>query len=270
MDREQYEKLAELEDRSWWFRLKREIVFNWLREALPPRGLSPAPRVADVGCGTGGTLSRLPFEVDAIGLEYDREAARIAAARGVRRMIRGEAGALPLDSGSCDAVLMLDVLEHLADDELAMVEAHRVLAPGGVLLVTVPAHPFLWSPHDVAFHHHRRYRVDELEEKLGRSRFDVERVSFAFATAFPVACAVRPVKRVLARWGIVAERADDFGLLPASLEALAHRLTIWEARWLARRSLPFGISIVAVARRSEDAPAAERKAPRQRNPAHDS
>lgn len=250
MDREQYDKLAWLEDRSWWFRLKREIVFDWLDRELRSSCVSGDPTIVDVGCGAGGTLSRLPFTATSIGLEYDQEEVREAQRRGVTRLVRGNAGTLPFRSGSCDAILMLDVLEHLADDRSALSEAHRALSADGFLLATVPAHPFLWSPHDEAFHHERRYRRPELSGKLLDAGFLLSRISYAFATAFPLACLIRPVKRLLARAGIADDRADDFRLLPVQLEDLAYAVTHWEAVWLRKHALPFGLSLAVVARKA--------------------
>ena len=250
MDREQYDKLAWLEDRSWWFRLKREIVFDWLDRELRSSGVSGVPTIVDVGCGAGGTLSRLPFTATSIGLEYDQEEVREAQRRGVTRLVRGSAGTLPFRSNSCDAVLMLDVLEHLADDRGALSEVHRVLSSDGFLLATVPAHPFLWSPHDEAFHHERRYRRQELIGKLQNAGFQLSRLSYAFATAFPLACLIRPWKRLLAHAGIGDARADDFRLLPVQLEDMAHAVTHWEAVWLREHALPFGLSLAVVARKA--------------------
>jgi SAM-dependent methyltransferase len=249
MDRDQYDRLAYLEDRSWWFRLKREIVFDWLDRELRKSGSFPDPTVVDVGCGAGGTLSRLPFDARAIGVEFDDEQVKEAKRRGVPRLMRASAGELPIRSESCNAILMLDVLEHLEDDRGALVEVHRVLATRGFLLATVPAHPFLWSPHDEAFHHKRRYRRQELASKVRDTGFHLSRMSYAFATAFPFACMIRPPTRLLARAGIANRRADDFRLLPACLEDLAYSVALWEAAWLRRRALPFGLSLIIVARK---------------------
>jgi len=249
MDREQYDRLAYLEDRSWWFRLKREIIFDWLVRELRTSGVEFNPTLVDVGCGAGGTLSRLPFPAKAVGLEYDAEEVMEAKRRGVQRLVRGSAGELPLSSGSCDAILMLDVLEHLADDRGALSEVYRVLAPQGFLLTTVPAHKFLWSPHDEAFHHERRYSKRELATKLREAGFYLSRLSYAFATAFPLACLIRPPSRLLARLGIAGARTDDFRLLPVSLEDFAFSVVRWEAEWLKEGSLPFGLSLAAVARK---------------------
>jgi SAM-dependent methyltransferase len=145
---------------------------------------------------------------------------------------------------------MLDVLEHLADDRSALSEVHRALSSDGFLLATVPAHPFLWSPHDEAFHHERRYRRPELIEKLLDAGFQPTRISYAFATAFPLACLIRPVKRILARAGFSDDRADDFRLLPVQLENLAYAVTHWEAVWLREHALPFGLSLAVVARKA--------------------
>ena len=262
MDREQYDKLAWLEDRSWWFRLKREIVFDWLERELIRSGISGDPTIIDLGCGAGGTLTRLPFAATAIGLEYDHEEVQEAQRRGVRCLVRGSAGTLPFRAGSCDAILMLDVLEHLADDRSALSEAHRALSRDGFLLATVPAHPFLWSPHDEAFHHERRYRRPELTGKLLDAGFQLSRLSYAFATAFPLACLIRPAKRLLARAGIADDRADDFRLLPVQLENLAYAVTHWEAVWLRERALPFGLSLAVVARRVPFAEIDRERSPR--------
>jgi SAM-dependent methyltransferase len=250
MDREQYDKLAWLEDRSWWFRLKRAIVFDWLDREWTRSGISGDRTIVDLGCGAGGTLTRLPFAATAIGLEYDQEEVQEAKRRGVKRLVRGNAGSLPFRSSSCDAILMLDVLEHLADDRSALSEVHRALSSDGFLLATVPAHPFLWSPHDEAFHHERRYRRPELIEKLLDAGFQPTRISYAFATAFPLACLIRPVKRILARAGFSDDRADDFRLLPVQLENLAYAVTHWEAVWLREHALPFGLSLAVVARKA--------------------
>jgi len=125
-----------------------------------------------------------------------------------------------------------------------------VLSSDGFLLATVPAHPFLWSPHDEAFHHERRYRRQELTRKLLDAGFHISRLSYAFATAFPLACLIRPAKRLLAHAGIGDDRADDFRLLPVQLEYLAHAVTHWEAVWLRRHALPFGLSLAVVARKT--------------------
>jgi SAM-dependent methyltransferase len=249
MDREQYDRLAYLEDRSWWFRLKREIVFDWLARELRQSGRTAPPRVLDLGCGAGGTLTRLPLSARTVGLEYDAEEVREAGRRGAKRLVRASALEIPMRSGSMDAILMLDVLEHLEDDRGALSEVYRVLAPGGFLLATVPAHPFLWSPHDEAFHHERRYRRAELVNRLSSAGFGLSRLSYAFATVFPLACLIRPPTRWLARIGIASRRADDFRLLPARLEDLAFLLVRWESLWLRRFPLPFGLSLAVVARK---------------------
>jgi SAM-dependent methyltransferase len=256
VEREQYEKLDRLEDTSWWFRLKRDFVYGWLEAALRERpDHSPAPPlVLDVGCGAGGVLARIPFAARRLGLELDAQQARVARARGIERIARSRAEALPLRARTVDAVLMLDVLEHLEEDEAALRDVHRVLAPGGVLLVTVPAHPFLWSPHDVAFHHCRRYTRRELERKLNRAGLVPRRLSWAFLTAFPAACVVRPMRRLLARLGLGPKVVDDFQLMPSALESLAYAVTRWEARWLRRGTLPIGLSLIALCKRDDLTP----------------
>lgn len=152
---------AVLEERHWWYRGRRRIVLDAverLHRRLPPRR-----RVLDVGCGSGATLAHLSRAVGPVtGVDVNPRAVEHARSHGVGPVLTARVERLPFPDDAFDLVTCLDVLEHVEDDGRALAELRRVTAPHGLLLVTVPACPKLWSGHDVAAGHVRRYRGGEL------------------------------------------------------------------------------------------------------------
>jgi SAM-dependent methyltransferase len=160
------QKLVELEDRHWWYRERRHLLAQALRDV-------PAGRALDVGAAGGGNtrvLTRLGWQ--AVALEYGAEGARVAADRGLP-VLRADAADLPFETGSLDLVVAFDVLEHLPDDVGAAREVSRVLREGGRFLVAVPADERLWSAHDDAVGHVRRYARSQLCETLRQAGFEI-------------------------------------------------------------------------------------------------
>lgn len=163
-------KLAELEDQHWWYAERRSVLARMIADLPPGRAL-------DVGAAGGGNTRVLRHRGwEAIALEYGEEGARVAADR-LLPVIRADATRLPLPDADLDAVVAFDVLEHIEDDDSATREIFRVLKPGGTFLVAVPADPKLWSEHDVAVSHVRRYTRPELVSVLSRNGFEIEWVS---------------------------------------------------------------------------------------------
>ncbi|MGB3828158.1 MAG: class I SAM-dependent methyltransferase [Ornithinimicrobium sp.] len=167
MDHTEIRKLADLEDDHWWYRERRVLLARDIAEL-------PTGTALDIGAAGGGN-TRVLREAgwQAIALEYGEAGAEIARGRGLP-VIRADATALPCAPASMDAVVALDVLEHLADDDAAVREIHRVLRPGGLALIAVPADPRLWSAHDEAVGHVRRYTRPELVDLFVRNGFTVE------------------------------------------------------------------------------------------------
>jgi SAM-dependent methyltransferase len=164
MDSSDIQRLASLEEHHWWFKERRAILARWLR-GLADSGVRPG-RALDIGAAAGGNtrvLSRHGWAPTA--LEYSADGARVARSRGLN-VVRGDATSLPAGPGSVDLVTAFDVIEHIEDDHSAAAEIHRVLRPGGTLLVTVPCDMRLWSAHDVAGHHFRRYDRDGLRRVI--------------------------------------------------------------------------------------------------------
>ncbi len=145
--------MLDVDEHHWWYRGRRKIVGSELRRLeLPPGAV-----VLDAGCGSGRMLQDLAAYGEVHGIELDPDAAANAAARGLGEVKVGRVEELPWDDATFDLITALDVIEHTADDRQALGEIRRVAKPGGRFLLTVPAYQALWSQHDVANHHYRRY-----------------------------------------------------------------------------------------------------------------
>lgn len=252
MELAEYGRMHVLEARHWWFRAKRRMVYALLRAWLPRGG-----RVLDLGCGTGMTLQEIPPAYRGIGLDPAPEALAFCRGRGLTRLARGGATDLPLSDASVDGVLALDIVEHIDDDRRALAEIARVLRPHGVAVITVPAFPFLWSAHDVALHHKRRYTRATLERALADAGLAIRVGGFGQTTIFPAAVGVRLGRRWLGR-GTNERSGSDVREGAAWLDELAYRLIAWEVPFIRRGWLPVGLSLVyvvgpAVARRGGQA-----------------
>lgn len=255
MDAREHARLAHFEDWYWWHRGRQATVQRLLERYAPA-----AARILDVGCGTGATTLCLRRFGTVLGLDLGARALELARGRGIA-VARASAARLPARRGAFDLVVALDVLEHLEDDLAAAGEMREVLRPGGLLLATVPAHPFLWSGHDEALGHRRRYRRRTLLALLDRAGFDVLRCSYMMASVLPAAVVMRLGERCLGREA--ARRQSGYVEVPAPLNRILAWITSTESRLLSRISLPFGLSLVAVARRPAPPRAATFAGPRR-------
>jgi SAM-dependent methyltransferase len=169
MEGTEVRKLAELEDDHWWYRERRHLLAKAISGLVPGRAI-------DIGAAGGGNTRVLrQHGWDAVALEYGADGAEVAHGRGLATL-RGDATRLPLADDSLDLVVAFDLLEHLHDDDAAVAEVRRVLKPTGTYLVAVPADPRLWSRHDEAVDHVRRYTREGLLGLLDRGGFDVRDV----------------------------------------------------------------------------------------------
>ncbi len=250
MEAIEYERMHAEEERSWWFRGRRRV----LEAAVARLGLPEGARIVDVGCGTGGNLAMLQHYGDAVGVEPSPVGAAYARERTGAEVVEATAEDTRLPAASADLVTAFDVLEHLDDDLAALGELRRVLKPGGRLLVTVPAFMMLWSGHDVALHHRRRYRRAQLHERLSRAGFRVDWVSYYNASLFPAVAAVRLTRRLL---GGGATKADGVSPPPPPLNRALEALFAAERHVVGRAPLPFGVSLIAAATVPETASTGE-------------
>ena len=230
MDEEEIRKSAALENRHWWYAGRRDVVRNRVR------GLTPGSAL-DIGSGSGGNsqvLADLGWSVTA--LEHSPAAAELAAARGLY-VVRGDARALPFPDGTFDLVMSTDVWEHIEEDATVANEAFRVCRPGGHLLVAVPAGMDLWSGHDVALGHVRRYERDQLVAL-------VEQAGFVVQDTMGWNVLLRPVARTRRRTNTSESEMAEIN----SLLNLALRTVVRVESWLPVRRFR-GISLVLRATR---------------------
>lgn len=243
MDLEQYEVMFKQEEHHWWYRGMRRITGALLDRWY--RGPRPA-RILDAGCGTGGMVHWLSRYGAVTGIDLAEAALSRAHSRGLRSLARASVDALPFQSNAFDLVTSFDVLYHLdvTDDLEALAEVARVLRPGGMLLIRVPAHNWLRGRHDVSVHTRHRYGRDELQTKLQQSGFRIRHITFVNSLLFPLA----PVKRMLERTD--QEGVPDLWRPPEPINNALATLLSLEGWVAASRSIPMGLSLIAVAERT--------------------
>jgi SAM-dependent methyltransferase len=245
MQREYYAEYFQVEGRHWWFVGRKAIFLRVLDRCFASSTDGARRRVLDVGCGTGTMIQHLSRYGRAEGVDADADAVRFCRERGVERVRQIDGLRLPFEEGTFQLVTALDVLEHL-DDDLAMLrEMRRVLEPGGVALVSVPAYRLLWGPQDEISAHKRRYRARELRERLIGAGFEVQRLSYFNTLLFPPIAAIRVLRRPFRR---SAELRSDFQMTKSpALNELLGRVFSFEAPIVERVDLPFGVSILGLA-----------------------
>jgi SAM-dependent methyltransferase len=241
MERAVYDRMAELDGRHWWFTARRRILATIVaRVVRPPKNA----RILELGCGTGHNLEMLSRFGTVEGSELDDHARAIAASRVGRPIAKAMLPDLAqFDAGAYDLIALLDVLEHVVDDRATLASVRSRLKPGGALLLTVPANPWMWSAHDVAHHHHRRYRKREIAALARAAGFDIELLSPFNSLLFPAIAAARGLGKLRK-----SESSDDE--MPGTLVNRALDAVFGFERYLiGRLPMPFGVSLVAVLRR---------------------
>ena len=235
------------EDAWWWAVGRRTLIGSLLRKYGNGNG---RPRLLEIGCGAGGLLKELSKLGTSYGLDVEQESMKYCRERGLERLCLGDASALPYRAELFDAVICVDVLEHLDDDGAALADIYRVLKPGGRLVATVPAFQSLWSRRDVQLHHKRRYRLAELRQRVKAARFRLLKISYINLTVFlPLWLMVRS-GRLSPKEG--ANLSVDFALLPAPINRVLAGVAALESRLATRVNLPLGSSIVCVAARAQE------------------
>ena len=187
----EFRAMVAAEERHWWYRGRRRVV----DAALDGLGLPAFADILDVGCGSGRMLDELARRGRVTGVDIRPEAVQEARARGHARAIVAPAEDTGLPSRGYDLVTAFDVVEHTPDDRRTLSELLRVTRRGGVLLVTVPAYPRLWSHHDVVNQHHRRYTSGTLARAAQAAGWEVERSTYFFSHLLVPAALLRLAQR---------------------------------------------------------------------------
>jgi SAM-dependent methyltransferase len=242
MDRDYELQTHRAEDRHWWYRGRRSV----LEHVISGLGLPARARILDAGCGSGRNMVDFARHGVVTGIELSPTSVRLARARGAGEVTEGSVLEMPFASDSFDLAASLDVIEHLDDDLGALVELRRVVAPGGALLVTVPAYQWLWSGHDEINHHHRRYTRGSLQRTGEQAGWEQVRTTYFNSLLLPVAIVLRVLDRLSTR---TTESSLDLWVPPQPLNWLLERPLALESALIARGGrIPAGLSLLAVFR----------------------
>jgi SAM-dependent methyltransferase len=241
MERAVFDRMAELDQDHWWFLARRRILKRLIERVVrPPK----KAKILEVGCGTGHNLAMLKSFGSVDASELDRCARAVANKRLPGKVKSAKLPDLSMFKRSgYDLIALLDVLEHVPDDLASLRAIHMRLKPGGALLLTVPANPWMWSAHDAAHHHFRRYTRKQLEDLFLRSGLEVQLLSYFNTLLFPLVAAARVVGKITRKGS-----ADD-KLPSAWVDSTLNAVFGLEAGLIGRVPMSFGVSLVAVVRR---------------------
>lgn len=248
MEIEEYARIAAAEDEHWWYRntraLARDLLEPWLA-ARPPGGR----RILDAGCGPGGNGAWLAEYGTLVGVDVSTDALAFVRERQPSTLpVRGSLVVLPFPDDLFDVVLAVTVLYTIPDDAGALSEIARVLAPGGVVVFLEPAFEALRREHDVTVHGQRRYRRDALTARVQDAGLTVQRATYAYSFLAPPAALLGAWERLRSPAGVSgAAAAPASDVDRRTLDRAFAPLAQAERRYLARRDLPFGTTVIVVA-----------------------
>ena len=247
MDRVAYERFAKLENTHFWFLSRRAIFFDVLDRVLTgARNL----RVLEIGCGAGGMMGPLQRYGTVHGMDIDVEYLRYCKERGLPRVLAGSGHDLPFTDQGFDLVALFDCLEHIPDEGRALREIHRVVRPGGHVFFSVPAYEWLWSNNDDIAHHQRRYTKRRLRTALRSAGFEVLRASYFNALLLPLIIPSVLIQKLRGKLGLLPKGYHNTSVaIPGPLNWLFTKLMSAERFAIRKCDLPFGHSLIAVARR---------------------
>jgi SAM-dependent methyltransferase len=245
MERTEYETMAAVALRHWWYGGMRAVSAALLDGAYTGRR---DLRILDAGCGTGSDALFLQRYGTVVGLDYAYEAVRFGNELLPGRMLRGSVLELPYAAASFDLVTSFDVLYHrgVPDEAPALAEVRRVLRPGGRVLLRLPAYEWLRSRHDRQVHTRRRYTAGEVRTILSAAGFTVERLTYVLSLTFPLPVALRLLER------LTPDSGDEsaMGMPSPPVNTLLRWPMALEAAWLSLGGrFPFGLSVMALAYR---------------------
>ena len=239
MERIVYERMAELDELHWWYRARRGVIAALIeRYARPPKGAN----LLEVGCGTGHNLPMLAGFGSVEAIEIDEQARTIAEKRLGRPVHGSRLPELPgIPEHHYDLIGAFDVVEHVDDDVAAITSLAKRLRPGGKLVITVPAHQWMWSAHDVVNHHQRRYSKAGLKALINDSSLRLEKIGYLNSLLFPLAVGARFAGK------LAGKDSSDDSLPPKPLNWAFEKIFGLERHLVGRLPLPPGLSLFVIA-----------------------
>ena len=249
MDTGRQDRYHDLGAAYFWFAGKRRLAIDLLRRCTHPSEIAiDNRRTLDVGCGPGHDVDDFRPFGSLYGLDPSLTALMWCRRQHPSdlRLVCATGERLPFQASSFDLVIMLDVLEHVDADTDCLRDCRRILKTGGQLVLTVPAFQWLWGSHDTWYGHKRRYTVPEIQQKLAQAGFLVERATYIEWLFVLPLWIVRRAKQWIPR----LSHQDDFVRVPPWLNTLLTHFIALEVVWLRHHSLPWGVSIICIARAS--------------------
>lgn len=234
-----YQDLYSLEKRHWWHLAKRKTVGQLLKEFVAHKNI----KILDIGCGTGENLHFFSKFGQVWGVDVSQQAVNYCKKRGLTHVKIAASDQLPFSQKSFDVVTLLDVLEHV-EEKPTLHQIAKILKPKGILIITVPAYPWLWSSWDKVLHHKRRYTKASLTTALQQNGFQVRKISYLYAFLVIPAKIIRLMKSV---FSVNTSYSSDFKLSSPLINRIFLKITDWERLFALRYSLPFGTSIICLA-----------------------
>ncbi|MFW6143683.1 MAG: class I SAM-dependent methyltransferase [Patescibacteria group bacterium] len=248
MNSTEIKKLYKLENTYWWHIGRKSIVKTMIDKYCQKKS---GIEILDIGCGTGQILQMLSQFGKAVGIDKDKKAIYFCQKRGLDTVKQGRAEQLPFEENQFDLITVLDVLEHIKEDKKTLKEIVRVLKPKGKALITVPAAKYLWSSHDEALDHKRRYNRKEIKQKIERtSNLKIKKLSYAVTFLFPAIYLFRKLQLLIGKEKLPQ---SSYVLLPKWLNSGFVAILKLESFLLKYVNLPFGATLIAVAEKGHSA-----------------
>lgn len=255
-DPDYFPLLYQVEDRHFWFKARNRVIAAVVRQAMSDR--RPGYRILEIGCGTANVLRVLEQTCPRgmiVGMDLFAEGLRIARRRTAGPLVQADMYASPFAT-QFDLIGLFDVLEHLPDDLEVLKQLHSMLAPDGVLVVTVPAHASLWSSFDEASHHCRRYEMEDLSAKLLQAGFQLNYLSYYMAAIYLPMWVRRKFSLLVPRARISSTPssaelvAKELSVIPLFNDLITWLLSLEIPLIVRQRRIPIGTSMLAVARKT--------------------
>tara|TARA_Y100000590_G_scaffold423773_1_gene529981 strand:+ start:414 stop:1154 length:741 start_codon:yes stop_codon:yes gene_type:complete len=245
MENKIFQKMLKLESSHWWFVARRKIIQRAINNLDLPRNI----RILDAGCGNGDNLSLLSTFGDLVAFEKNEYALKTAKSKKIGEIYKAELpDKLPnAIKTNFDLIVLLDVLEHIDDDSKSLTTVRKLMNNKGIILITVPAFQWLWSEHDVIHHHKRRYSKSELREKLDSSGFRIKYISYFNTLLFPFALVERIGQKIFS-----PSNPEILELPNNKINFLLEKIFSLETIFMNKISLPFGLSLVAIAEKKNN------------------
>jgi 2-polyprenyl-3-methyl-5-hydroxy-6-metoxy-1,4-benzoquinol methylase len=237
-----YEKNYEHEETHWWFRARKGILLGLIKRYAVDTPL----KILDYGCGTGLMLGELRVFGDVWGSDFSEAAQDFCRRRGHANVVGPDN---IKDQAPFGLITMLDVVEHVDDDAGLMKTIRGLLSSRGIVVITVPAFRWLWSGEDYVSEHKRRYTKNMLRSLIANAGFEIVKISYFNSLLLPLIFAVVKFKNIFVP---ASRRMTNLNKVPAPLNALFYSIFRSEGTLLKYFNLPAGVSLVCVARKTDD------------------